>query len=145
MVRQREKRVRRSRDAPAEARHFVAESLSRVLGPSSAARLAVADAELVVSELVTNAITARCTQAVVRLILDDDRLEVWVWDDGNGTPAPRTAEVYDTSGRGLIIVSALAQQWAVEQQADGTKWVWARLPLPRAIVPAGDFPDPVPS
>ncbi len=88
----------------------------------------VSDAELVVSELVTNSIAARCTRAVVRLDLDAVRMEVWVWDDGPGTPTPRTAANHDTSGRGLIIVSALARQWAVEPQPDGTKWVWATAP-----------------
>lgn len=126
-------RLLRSRDAPAAARTFVSEQLNDELGGSSAARRAIDDAQLVVSELVTNAVTARCHEVEVRLLLERERLEIWVWDDGRGAPAMREAGIYDTTGRGLIIVSALAQQWAVESAPDGSKWVWARLSLPKPV------------
>lgn len=137
MAWQRSLRVSRSRGAPAEAREFVSTVLTERFGGTLEARRAVADAELVVSELVTNAVTARCNETEVRVVTDGDRMEIWVWDDGPGAPTPRDPGVYDTSGRGLIIVSALARQWAVEPQPDGGKWVWARLPLPRSLSRTG--------
>ena len=94
-------------------------------------------AELVVSELVTNAVQASLALAEpqpVRLWLaaDRPRVAIGVWD-GNPNPpllAP-TAET-DERGRGLCLVEALSAAWDWYPH-DGGKVVHARLePDPRA-------------
>ncbi|MER6157670.1 SpoIIE family protein phosphatase [Streptomyces sp. NPDC001868] len=82
-------------------------------------------AELVVSELVTNAI--RYGRPPVRLRLIHDRtLLCEVSDSGGTTPHLRRARVYDEGGRGLLLVAQLAQHWGTRRSRRG-KTVWAEL------------------
>lgn len=94
-----------------------------------------ADAELVVSELATNAVQAtrdakRATASVaVYLALDLDRLFVLVWDCCPGRPAyDGPADDDAETGRGLTIVEALSERWGT-CALDGGKVVWARLTM----------------
>jgi anti-sigma regulatory factor (Ser/Thr protein kinase) len=90
-------------------------------------------AELLGSELLTNAVTAsaRCGAAAVQLDLASDRrrLLIMVRDFALGAPAPRHPSADDDSGRGLQIVSELAEQYGWQPPADGGpgKVVWAVL------------------
>lgn len=89
--------------------------------------------ELVVSELVTNAVQAsRATgqPEPVRLWLLSDTAQVLilVWDASPLLPAP--AEVSDDaeSGRGLLLVETLSEQWASHSPpGEAGKYVWARI------------------
>ncbi|WP_435208728.1 ATP-binding SpoIIE family protein phosphatase [Streptomyces sp. bgisy034] len=82
-------------------------------------------AELVVSELVTNAI--RYGRPPVRLRLIHDRsLLCEVSDAGSTTPHLRRARVFDEGGRGLLLVAQLAGQWGTRHARRG-KTVWAEL------------------
>jgi anti-sigma regulatory factor (Ser/Thr protein kinase) len=72
--------------------------------------------ELVVSELLTNAITA--ARAVdpgipVRLWLRSAGASVLIlaWDPGPGSPAARPADPGAESGRGLLLVEAVSTRW----------------------------------
>ncbi|MEU6545179.1 SpoIIE family protein phosphatase [Streptomyces sp. NPDC046859] len=82
-------------------------------------------AELVVSELVTNAI--RYGRAPISLRLIHDRgLLLEVSDASSTTPHLRRARVFDEGGRGLLLVAQLAEQWGTRHARHG-KTVWAQL------------------
>lgn len=87
-------------------------------------------AELVVSELVTNAVTHTGTPAELEVIREPDAglLRVAVADGSTRHPAPRDADPDALGGRGLSIVALLTEAWGVADRGDG-KVVWAELPL----------------
>lgn len=75
-----------------------------------------ASAELVVSELVTNAV--RATQEAglddpvcLSLLADDKSVLVVVSDANPEPPRPRVAGPVDEDGRGLMVVKAFSQWW----------------------------------
>jgi DNA-binding response OmpR family regulator len=85
------------------------------------------DAVIVVSELVTNAITHAPAPGELRLSLLPDVLRVAVTDSGTGAPEPRQASATREGGRGLYLVDALTSAWGMEPVPDGGKVVWAEL------------------
>jgi anti-sigma regulatory factor (Ser/Thr protein kinase) len=109
--------------APALARQFVAEH---------AAELPVTvrdDAELLVSELVTNALRYGRPNIALRLRLDPPGIGVSVEDSGDVDVAmnPRV-DPGATSGRGLLIVDAVASKWGVDPcEPPPGKTVWFEL------------------
>ncbi|MEV6211046.1 SpoIIE family protein phosphatase [Kitasatospora sp. NPDC051914] len=83
--------------------------------------------ELLVSELVTNAL--RHGRGEIRLRLMRDRTVVCeVWDDGYAQPRQRRAQETDEGGRGLQLVSLLAERWGSRRTPNG-KIVWFELAL----------------
>ncbi|MGC4947679.1 ATP-binding protein [Streptomyces sp. DT224] len=86
-------------------------------------------AELVVSELLTNAVQ-HARRSAVRLTvtrLGGGRVRVAVVDMSRECPLPRIAGVGEESGRGLAIVDAVSQgRWGVDLLSWG-KRVWADL------------------
>ncbi|RCG24078.1 ATP-binding protein [Streptomyces diacarni] len=86
----------------------------------------VEDVQLAVSELLANALEHGDgdIEARVLRVLDEVRIEV---TDDNPEPAQlRCPDVDDLSGRGLLLVAALAQSWGVSR--DGrTTWCSFRL------------------
>ncbi|MHC3474445.1 ATP-binding SpoIIE family protein phosphatase [Streptomyces sp. 7R007] len=84
--------------------------------------------ELVVSELVTNAIRYGAVPIGLRLIRDRT-LICEVSDASNTAPHLRRARTYDEGGRGLHMVAQLTQGWGTRQSAEG-KTIWAEQPLP---------------
>lgn len=84
-----------------------------------------ADAELVVSELVTNATRACEQRCRMSLRLDAGELIVEVRDEGPGLPELRPLAPLAESGRGLALVHALAQRWSVQPDRRGGKTVRA--------------------
>ena len=115
--------------SPAEARRLVHRSLREWN------LVALLDAtELLVSELVTNAVLHARTEAELVLTADGERLRVEVCD---GSPVhPRTRRQADTAatGRGLRLLDALADRWGVVPNGAG-KCVWF------AIEPGEGRPD----
>ncbi|MEU9173885.1 SpoIIE family protein phosphatase [Streptomyces sp. NPDC048420] len=79
--------------------------------------------ELVVSELVTNAIRHGEPPIQLRLI-HDKTLICEVSDGSNTAPHLRRARTYDEGGRGLLLVAQLTQRWGTRQSARG-KTIWA--------------------
>ncbi|MFJ6217069.1 SpoIIE family protein phosphatase [Streptomyces sp. NPDC092296] len=83
--------------------------------------------ELVVSELVTNAI--RHAHGPIRLRLIRDRsLICEVSDAGHTSPNLRRARTTDEGGRGLFLVAQLSQRWGTRYTPDG-KVIWTEQPL----------------
>ncbi|MEV6684557.1 ATP-binding protein [Streptomyces sp. NPDC051130] len=91
-------------------------------------RAHVDDAQLLLSELVTNAFQHGTGDVRVRLFRTEAYLCFEVRSTGPGTPTPRSADDLDESGRGLFLVEAFADRWAVS--ADGAG-VWCTLPIDR--------------
>ena len=87
------------------------------------------DAELLTSELVTNAIAHCATLITLLATFSDDRLVVVVRDDERAERAliAATAETMAESGRGLHLVASIAGAWGTTSHPDG-KSVWFRLP-----------------
>jgi anti-sigma regulatory factor (Ser/Thr protein kinase) len=82
--------------------------------------------ELMVSELTTNAVKHTHSRFNVTVVADDRRVRVEVNDEGERAPVRRHPAPTDTSGRGLMIVQALSDEWGVDLH-DGDKTVWFSL------------------
>ncbi|MFD8716589.1 SpoIIE family protein phosphatase [Streptomyces sp. NPDC059629] len=85
-------------------------------------------AELLVSELVTNALRYGEGEIRLRLLLDRT-LVCEVWDSGLVQPRRRRARDTDEGGRGLQLVGLLSAAWGSRRTPRG-KTVWFELPLP---------------
>ncbi|MFD7877255.1 SpoIIE family protein phosphatase [Streptomyces sp. NPDC059766] len=84
--------------------------------------------ELIVSELVTNAIRYGHPPIEVRLV-SDRSLTCEVRDSGSAAPHLRHARTVDEGGRGLFIASQLSQAWGTRYTAEG-KTIWTEQPSP---------------
>lgn len=89
-------------------------------------------ADLIVSELVTNALLHGQEPAALTLYTDPDAdgglLFIEVDDAGNHAPQLRDAAGDAEGGRGLVLVDALAEDWGTEATGVG-KRVWASISL----------------
>ncbi|WP_392674811.1 SpoIIE family protein phosphatase [Streptomyces sp. LN785] len=84
--------------------------------------------ELVVSELVTNAI--RYAAAPVQLRLIKERTLICEVSDASSTaPHLRRARIFDEGGRGLMLVAQLTERWGTRHTGAG-KTIWAEQLLP---------------
>jgi serine phosphatase RsbU (regulator of sigma subunit)/anti-sigma regulatory factor (Ser/Thr protein kinase) len=95
--------------------------------------------ELVVSELVTNAIRHGTGPIRLRLI-QHQVLTCEVFDSGGSYPRPRHACTVDENGRGLLMVAQLSRRWGCRSSTGG-KLVWVDQDLPST---ASHAHDPVP-
>jgi anti-sigma regulatory factor (Ser/Thr protein kinase) len=103
-------------------------------------------AELLVSELMTNALAASrpeyqfhdFTTITLRLRASSRHLVIEVWDRSPEDPAITPIGDDAEYGRGLTIVDALASRWGYARTAAYRKVVWAELLVP---APAGSFLD----
>ena len=84
---------------------------------------------LMVSELVTNSLRHASGPIMLTLEVTDDALRVAVGDDGPSKPIVRNPSPEEMSGRGLRIVSALADEWGVSSDEDSRNIVWFCLTL----------------
>ncbi|MEU7027728.1 SpoIIE family protein phosphatase [Streptomyces sp. NPDC046275] len=84
--------------------------------------------ELVVSELVTNAIRYGKSPIQLRLILQST-LTCEVSDASSTAPHLRRARIYDEGGRGLLLVAQCAERWGTRHGREG-KVIWAEQALP---------------
>ncbi|WP_150130450.1 ATP-binding SpoIIE family protein phosphatase [Streptomyces sp. 150FB] len=86
--------------------------------------------EMVVSELVTNAIRYGGGDATLRLIRGRDRLICEVSDPSNTAPHLKRAREADEGGRGLFITARLVTRWGVRYTPAG-KTIWTEQRLQR--------------
>lgn len=89
-------------------------------------------AELATSELVTNAVLHARTDIRLVLAREGHGVRVEVWDRSSLLPSPRGFRADTTTGRGMSLVRALAQDTGVDVQDDG-KTVWFTLPRLDAV------------
>lgn len=125
--------------ASALARRFLVQNLQVWQVPPDDVDRAV----LLTSEAVTNAVTHGGTTSGLTVALAGTCLEVGVSDLSPGRPPPRqdaqapghepaeTADPLAESGRGMLLIDALADTWGVQDLPDG-KQVWFRFQLDRA-------------
>ncbi len=76
-------------------------------------------AELLMSELVTNALRHGRGAVSITLALTDRTLQISVADFGRSLPEAREAAEEDAHGRGLAIVGALCSDWSVTTRLTG--------------------------
>lgn len=102
------------------------------------------DADLIVTELISNAVRASGVTVVsphrgelnrshvlrVRLTLRPTAVIIEVFDLSSEMPRLRDTSVFhgDEGGRGLVVISELSARWGCYPDDRG-KWVWAELPL----------------
>ncbi|KOV75007.1 MULTISPECIES: SpoIIE family protein phosphatase [unclassified Streptomyces] len=84
---------------------------------------AVETAELLVSEVVTNAVRHAESDRIGLRVVRTDALLFEVTDDEPALPAMVSAGPYDESGRGLRVVSRLAREWGASASGH-RKTVW---------------------
>jgi anti-sigma regulatory factor (Ser/Thr protein kinase) len=89
------------------------------------------DVALVVSELVTNAMTHGAGEISLVLRVEPSEVRVSVWDQGLSFVAqPVEAEHAAEHSRGLALVGELASSWGVDGLAGAGKSVWAVVGAP---------------
>jgi GAF domain-containing protein len=113
--------IGRNVDAVPQARRFAAEAL-RDIDPS-----VVEDVELVVSELVTNALLHGSAPVVLRLSTIGSRVRVEVEDGGRHLPVRMRDDPTAMTGRGLSLVARLSTGWGVDPAEGSGKVVWAEV------------------
>ncbi|UNS98715.1 SpoIIE family protein phosphatase [Streptomyces tubbatahanensis] len=94
--------------------------------------------ELLVSEIVTNAVRYAERPITLRL-LRTDTLRCEVGDDVPQLPRLRQARATDEGGRGLYLVNRLARRWGATRLSTG-KVVWFELPCPEPAPEAAPEP-----
>ncbi|MCX5582401.1 SpoIIE family protein phosphatase [Streptomyces erythrochromogenes] len=94
--------------------------------------------ELILSELVTNAIRYGSAPVGVRL-LRDRSLICEVSDGSSTSPHLRYAATTDEGGRGLFLVAQYAERWGT-RYTDRGKVIWAELPLTGGAEPQPPAP-----
>ena len=95
----------------------------------------VNDVQLVVSELVTNAVAHTASGEPGRFVtvevssLDAVTAYIEVVDDGATATAPevRKADADECGGRGLWLVEAVAARWGVRDEGYRRRVVWAEM------------------
>jgi anti-sigma regulatory factor (Ser/Thr protein kinase) len=114
---------------PRLARRFVKNAL-RERGARSEIELV----ELLVSELVTNAVVHARSQVEVSVSISADLVRVAVFDSSRQPPLRRAPGHDGESGRGLLMLEALSSAWGIEF-APGGKSVWFEVKneLPAAV------------
>jgi CheY-like chemotaxis protein len=103
------------------ARQFVEQTLE-----SSPFAELLDTAQLLISELVTNAVVHGNAEPRVDIHLDGTSVRFEVHDDDPTLPTAGTADSLDESGRGLGLVESLAPRWGAEPTAGG-KIVWFEI------------------
>lgn len=78
---------------------------------------------LLVTELVTNAVVHGGTGADLKLLFDSECLRVEVRDGSSAKPRVKNYSTTATTGRGMQIVDALADRWGTTEEDPG-KVVW---------------------
>ncbi len=108
------------------ARHFVDESLPNTCWAD--------EVTLLVSELASNAVRHAGTPFTVALGCDGSIVRVEVTDGSSDLPVAQVPPADAVTGRGLLIVDAIAERWGVDVTPTG-KTVWFELSCRAATSP----------
>lgn len=106
-----------------KARRFVASSLGGEAPPT------VHTVELVVTELLTNALLHGEPPVLVRLIHLGQAIRVEVEDAARELPVLGVRDPESMTGRGLAVVAALSANWGFDAGRGAGKVVWSELPV----------------
>jgi len=118
-----EAKLPRTKDAPRLARRCLRQWMGTALSEPE-----LDDAELLVTELVTNAVRHGHGSITLQAGLDDDRVLIEVIDEGEGFEREvRRQDIEVVGGRGLGIVDTVAGRWGIHE---GTTHVWFELERP---------------
>jgi anti-sigma regulatory factor (Ser/Thr protein kinase) len=114
----------------AHARHLTVGFLTRVQSGHGlpVSQRAMESAQLVVSELVTNARKYAPGPVLVDLRIADDTVEIAVWDSDPVLPVARAADAGRVGQHGLEIVMAVGQGFEAQREPVG-KRITARIAL----------------
>jgi CheY-like chemotaxis protein len=104
------------------ARRFVTEALERW-----DCEEALDTVQLLVSELVTNAVVHAASAPKVAVLLLPSAVRVEVADEAHQAPVHREAGEADESGRGMFLLDELSSSWGVDATPSG-KTVWFEVP-----------------
>ena len=86
------------------------------------------DAEIVTSELVTNAVRHASPPIIVEVMCETSHsLQVRVSDATPQPPRRGRPDAHDEGGRGLAITEILSDEWGVDPSAGDGKTVWFRI------------------
>ena len=108
--------------APREARQAIAQFLTGAGVPDL-----IDDAQLLASELVTNAVRYARGPIAVRAYIRDGFLHLEVCDAAaDCAPRPRTADADDEGGRGMELIEKLSTRWGW-RITEHSKIVWLDL------------------
>jgi anti-sigma regulatory factor (Ser/Thr protein kinase) len=86
----------------------------------------VETAELLITELISNAVRHAGSPPILRIDVDSGTIRVAVSDSSSETPDVRHTDLEDEGGRGLFLVDSLATSWGCTPTTDG-KSVWFTL------------------
>ncbi|MER5833965.1 ATP-binding protein [Streptomyces sp. NPDC002130] len=111
----------------AAARHWVRDCVEGFGGPLRRHPV-IQTAELLVSELITNAIRHGDGPPLIRLTWTGRLLRIAVSDHSNCRPRIRATKNTEPGGFGMQLVERLALRWGVTPRHPG-KTVWAELSL----------------
>jgi anti-sigma regulatory factor (Ser/Thr protein kinase) len=100
------------------SRHLFAHSLTHL----------VEDLRLVVSELASNAVAHAKTPFTVTLSGANESVVLAIEDGSASVPVRAAPDASNTSGRGLMLVEALSDEWGTRTDGHGLKSVWASFP-----------------
>jgi anti-sigma regulatory factor (Ser/Thr protein kinase) len=84
-------------------------------------------AQLLISELVTNALRHTDSEVILIDVGVDGCIRVGVTDESPRLPQRRLTRHNDEEGRGLMIVEALAERWGIDPLAGNGKRIWFEL------------------
>jgi anti-sigma regulatory factor (Ser/Thr protein kinase) len=112
------------------------------------------DCELIVAELVTNAVAAcaRLARGILpppvrlRLTAQPYSVQIEVWDGSDDLPElGRSQRADEPGGWGLVLVDALTARWGTYRTVGGGKCVWAVVgDWPRPTIQQADHPNTCP-
>jgi anti-sigma regulatory factor (Ser/Thr protein kinase) len=127
----------RRHEAPADARSSVRDLFRGLVATDRERVISLADdVELVVSELVTNAVVHGTGPITLRVRVIDRFVSVGVQDCGSGVPRLPGADPSSEGGRGMAVVAGIVSDWGVRVDGDTGKEVWAILAVARVAQPS---------
>ena len=98
------------------------------------AEVAAEETMLLVSEVVTNAVTHVHSEVTVTVTVQGPAVRVGVHDDSAVVPVVVAVDLYDEHGRGMFLVDTLAGRWGVDRGSGPGKTVWFEMPLVQRAV-----------